>query len=268
MAGLGANLDPSPATRPRLVGRRPATGERAESMSDGLRYLIVNADDFGLSAGVNRGIIMAHQRGIVTSASLMVRYPAAPAAVRIARDCPALSLGLHVDLCEWVYRDDQWQPLYQVVDAADPVAVGGELRRQIDVFRRLAGRDPTHLDSHQHLHRSEPARRVFVEAAADLSVPLRDCSAQVRYNGSFYGQDARGYPCHEALTVESLVRVIEQLPPGWTELGCHPGLDEDIASVYRFERTMETRTLCDPAVRAVLERCGVRLRSFASGASR
>ena len=45
----------------------------------GTRHLIVNADDFGQSAGINRGIIEAHEHGIVTSTSLMVRWPAAGA---------------------------------------------------------------------------------------------------------------------------------------------------------------------------------------------
>src|SRR5207247_11145801 len=52
---------------------------------DDRRDLIVNADDFGQSAGVNRGIIEAHERGIVTSASLMVRWPAANEATAYAR---------------------------------------------------------------------------------------------------------------------------------------------------------------------------------------
>ena len=72
------------------------------------RYLIVNADDFGLSAGVNRGVIEAHERGIVTSASLMVRPPAAAEAAADARAYPELSLGLHVDLGEWSYREGEW----------------------------------------------------------------------------------------------------------------------------------------------------------------
>src|SRR5262245_58763076 len=72
------------------------------------RYLILNADAFGLSAGVNRGIIEAHERGIVTSASVMVRWPAAEEATHYGRANPQLSLGLHVDLGEWAYRDGTW----------------------------------------------------------------------------------------------------------------------------------------------------------------
>ena len=62
-----------------------------------VRYVIVNADDFGSSEGINRGIIEAHETGIVTSASLMVNAPATEAAVELARDHQALSLGLHVN---------------------------------------------------------------------------------------------------------------------------------------------------------------------------
>ena len=62
------------------------------------RFLIVNADDFGQSHGINEGIIAAHEKGIVTSASLMVRYPAASEAASYAQKNPRLSVGLHVDL--------------------------------------------------------------------------------------------------------------------------------------------------------------------------
>ncbi len=71
----------------------------------GERGLIVNADDYGRSSGINRGVIKAHESGIVTSASLMVRWPAAVEAAEYCRDRPDLSLGLHVDLAEWVYVD-------------------------------------------------------------------------------------------------------------------------------------------------------------------
>ncbi|HEU4340947.1 MAG TPA: ChbG/HpnK family deacetylase, partial [Candidatus Binatia bacterium] len=60
------------------------------------KYLIVNADDFGQSHGINRGIITAYGDGIVTSASLMVRWPAAADAAAYARKQPGLSVGLHI----------------------------------------------------------------------------------------------------------------------------------------------------------------------------
>src|SRR5206468_2930594 len=60
------------------------------------KLVVVNADDLGLSPGVNRGIIEAHERGIVTSASLMVRWPAAAEAAAYARSRPQLGVGLHL----------------------------------------------------------------------------------------------------------------------------------------------------------------------------
>ena len=87
------------------------------------RLLIVNADDFGMSAGINRGIAEAHERGIVTSTSLMVRWPAAKDAAVYARARPALGVGLHLDLGEWMYRDGQWFALYRVVAEDDAAAV-------------------------------------------------------------------------------------------------------------------------------------------------
>src|SRR5947209_5936730 len=101
------------------------------------RRLIVNADDFGLSPGVNAGILEAHARGIVTSTSLMVRWPAAAAAAAQAREHPRLGLGLHVDLGEWIYRDGSWQPLYEVVPLGDAGAVAVEVARQLDRFQSL-----------------------------------------------------------------------------------------------------------------------------------
>src|SRR5262245_29538363 len=104
----------------------------------------------------------------------MVRWPAAAAAAEYARAHPELSLGLHLDFGEWAYRDEAWVPLYQVVPPDDPSAAAAELARQLERFRALAGRDPTHLDSHQHVHREEPLRSLAAAAAERLGVPLRE----------------------------------------------------------------------------------------------
>src|SRR5258708_35880261 len=79
------------------------------------RYLIVNADDFGHSSAVNRGVTYAHDQGIVTSASLMVRWPAAVQAAEYARARPGLSLGLQLDFGEGIYKDENCTLVYTVV---------------------------------------------------------------------------------------------------------------------------------------------------------
>ena len=63
------------------------------------KFLIVNADDFGASAGVNRGIVECHTRGVVTSTSLMVAGRAVDEAVALSRAHPDLAVGLHFDVC-------------------------------------------------------------------------------------------------------------------------------------------------------------------------
>ncbi len=221
------------------------------------RALIVNADDLGASHGTNAGIARAHERGIVTSASLMVDGAAAEEAAHYARTHDALSVGLHVDLGEWVHRDGRWIARYERTPAER------EIPRQLERFRALLGRDPTHLDSHQHVHREKPAASLLGELAALLGVPLRGCGA-IAYCGEFYGQTGKGEPLPELVSAAALVAIVERLPAGVTELGCHPGLDAALDSDYRLERLVEVEALCDPRVRAALARERVQLRGFAA----
>lgn len=225
------------------------------------RCLIVNADDFGQSPGVNQGIIESFEHGIVTSASLMVRWPAAPAAAEFARNHRELSLGLHLDLGEWTYREGEWAPVYVVVSTNDAPAIAEEISRQLAQFCTLVGRKPSHLDSHQHVHRKEPVRSILLQVSRTLSVPLRHFSG-AHYCGGFYGQTAQGQPNPDGLSAERLMQTLAALPAGITELGCHPGLGDDVDSMYRTERAQEQKTLCDPRIRMLLTIEGIKLRSF------
>ncbi len=227
----------------------------------GDRRLVVNADDFGLSAGVNAGILRAHTEGIVTTTSLMVRGAAAQDAVAAVAQHPRLAVGLHVDLAEWACVDGEWSTTYQLVDTDDGAAVAQELERQLERFRELTGRDPSHLDSHQHAHREEPVRSILGRRAKELRVPLRH-HGRVRYCGAFYGQGHDGTPLPEAITVPALGRLIAELPEGATELCCHPAARVGPAMSYGPERLRELESLCDPRVREAIGNAGVRLCTF------
>jgi len=229
------------------------------------RRLIVNADDFGRTAGINRGIAQAHEVGIVTSASLMVDQPAAAEAAGYARSHPGLGVGLHVDLGEWEFQSGAWRAIYE--KATGDGAVHDEAVGQLERFRNLVGRDPTHLDSHQHAHRREPARTALVELASQLGVPLRHFDERVRYCGRFYGQTEEGAPVPDAVTADALIRLLVSLPVGVTELACHPGTAAGLDSSYREEREREVEALCDPRVQRVLEDENIELCSFAEIAS-
>jgi predicted glycoside hydrolase/deacetylase ChbG (UPF0249 family) len=219
-----------------------------------MRYLVVNADDLGASSGVNRGIIEAHERGIVTSASLMTGMPGTEEAARLARRFPTLSVGLHA--CLRIESDEPESESHQ--GGSDRTSLEAQLRR----FEDLVGRPPTHLDSHHHVHTQPPRLALFRELAGRLGVPLRDCSG-VRYCPEFYGQwDAESHP--EQVSVTSLIDLIStEVDHGITELSCHPGLPDDaLVSSYAMERELELRTLCDRCVRRFLEQCGIELLAF------
>jgi predicted glycoside hydrolase/deacetylase ChbG (UPF0249 family) len=192
----------------------------------------------------------------------MVRQPGAADAASYARHRSQLSVGLHLDLGEWVYRDGAWVASYEVVPADDAEAVNAEVSRQVEAFLRLVGRPPTHVDSHQHAHRSEPLLTAARAVGERFRVPLRHFTPGVGYCGDFYGQTGKGEPVPEAISVEALVAILSSLPAGVAELGCHPGDDPALQSVYRQERLREVETLCDPAVRSVLAEGDVRLISF------
>jgi chitin disaccharide deacetylase len=240
------------------------SGNRVHSeASTRAKYLIVNADDFGQSPGINRGIITAHEDGIVTSASLMVRWPAAAEAAAYARRHPRLSVGLHIDLGEQILRAGEWVPLYSVVPLQNESAVRDEISRQLEVFDRSVGHAPTHLDSHQHVHLREPARGILMEIAQRLAVPLRDRSREVSYCGGFYGQADDGTTLQDVITVDGLIRILQTLPPGCTELACHPAAECDVQTLYSQERVEELKVLCDPRLRTAIATMGLELRPFA-----
>ena len=87
------------------------------------RFLVVNADDFGYSPGINRGILECHTNGIVTSTSCMVTGYAVEEAAAISADHPDLSVGLHWD----VFGEDE-----RTFDLEDVGAVRDEFNRQLD----------------------------------------------------------------------------------------------------------------------------------------
>ncbi len=226
------------------------------------RKLIVNADDLGQSPAINKGIIMAHKEGIVTSASLMVRYDSAKDAAEYVSKNPTLGVGLHIDLGEWIYTDGNWSALYEVVSLEDVKAVEQEINSQLESFYTIMKRKPTHIDSHQHVHQRKNIKPVCLALAQRLDITLRGCSSIVNYCGDFYGQSDDGLAFHDAISVEGLIKTIEKIPAGITELACHPSLNSDIKTMYSIERQMEVATLCDKTVRQKLLDAGIGLCSF------
>ncbi|MBI3801986.1 MAG: ChbG/HpnK family deacetylase [Deltaproteobacteria bacterium] len=223
------------------------------------KYLIVNADDFGYAQGVNRGIIAAHEQGVVLSTSLMVDMPYTAEAVGLARKHPGLGVGLH-----FVATDTNGP----IVDLFDVAAIARELGRQYDRFCDLLGRPPTHLDSHHHVHMRRELTPLFIDWAAEHRLPLRSLGP-VHYNGGFYGQwydeEWRVHLAPELISVDNLAQILRALPEGVTELACHPGyVSLDLDSSYAAEREVELRTLSDRRVQTLIHELGILLTNFSA----
>jgi hopanoid biosynthesis associated protein HpnK len=134
-----------------------------------MKELIVNADDFGLTRGINEGIIRAHRDGILTSATLMATGPAFDHAVELAKANPKLGIGCHLvltggqavaphDEIASLVDQDGWLPRTLgkfVVEVSSgrlrTSEIETELRAQIEKIRG-AGIEPTHVDTHKHTH--------------------------------------------------------------------------------------------------------------------
>jgi predicted glycoside hydrolase/deacetylase ChbG (UPF0249 family) len=212
-----------------------------------MKSLIVNGDDFGASKGVNRGVIEAHDRGILTSASMMVDMPGSADAAALSARHPKLGVGLHVVL----------------PSPAESAAAEAEVERQLQRFTELTGRLPTHIDTHHNVHRDDDGLLpIFLAVAKHHGLPLRGHCA-VRLIPTFYGQ-WDGETHLEAVSPNALARIVEtEVEDGFSELCCHPGhVDADLASSYRGEREAELETLCDPSVAALLSEQDIHLATF------
>ena len=215
-----------------------------------MRSLIVNADDFGLSAGVTDGILEAHSHGIVTSTSLMVFEAAAERAARAAHDQPSLSVGLH-----FVEPDP--------VDLDDPDQAAAAFAEQLGRFRELTGADPTHVDSHHHVHAEEDRMATFAQLVAPLGVPLRH-DGRVAYIGGFWAQWEPDVTELRYVSRDFLLELVRtEALEGFTELACHPArITGDFSSSYLDERAVELQTLTGPGLREEIGELGVRLVSY------
>jgi len=215
-----------------------------------MRQLIVNADDLGLSPGVNDGIVEAHANGIVTSASLMVNRPGADHAAGLLGSHPALSVGLH-------FEEDHLH------DLDDPAQAGELFEAQLERFRELTGAEPTHIDSHHHVHADDERLQLFRALAEPLGVPVRH-DGRVAYIGGFWAQWEVGVTNLGYIRRPFLVHLISNEALGnVAELACHPAkVTGDFRSSYLEERAVELATLTEPGLQAEIEALGITLVSY------
>ncbi len=248
-----------------------------------MKRLIVNADDFGRTPGISAGTLEAHRGGIVTSATAMVLEDPAGRGIReaLAR-APRLSLGLHLTLTgggrpaaaigdlPTLAPGGRFVRRLEDLPASIPEReVRAEIHAQIEVFRVLAGREPSHLDSHHHAALHPSIQPVFGAVARERSLPVRAASGEARSilrKAGVRTPDAFLDGFHgEGVSFESLERILEALKDGVSELMCHPAEVDDAlraGSRYADERDAEREILCEPSIRERVRSLAIELIGF------
>ncbi len=282
-----------------------------------MKYLIVNADDFGLTSGVNRAIIEAHTHGILTSATLMANMPAFEQAVQLAKEHPSLGVGLHFNITQGfpVAAASTVGSLLNEHGAFCGTStalfrrwLAGKLQvREIEIELRAqiekvlqTGLKLTHVDSHKHAHALPPVcdamantikgydiqavrlpreRWRFAGFNAPIKLLTQNLAAVglahlsrtsegkflrsgVKTTDGFYGLTQTGF-----WNKRWLLELISSLPPGVSELMCHPGHnDRELGQVQTRltdSRQVEFSLLTDPDVISIVAEANVRLINFA-----
>ena len=248
-----------------------------------MKRLIVNADDFGRSAGVDRGIIRAHRDGIVTSTTLMTNAPQAEDAGALARATPTLDVGVHLVL---TYA----RPLTDPARIPSLVRADGSFGRPSELLAReierdealieyraqfaragkLIGHAPSHIDTHHWVHDHPALSAAVCQLAVETGAAARTHTPRQRDEYRAKGVRTTDHFVREFqhpghIELADLLAVIARLEDGVTELMCHPGEPDPelvATSAYGRERPIELATLTDPRVRAALERDHIALTTF------
>ena len=264
-----------------------------------MKRLIINSDDYGRTPEISRGIRAAHLRGVVTSTTCMMNIPTTRDDIAIAlQETPVLGLGVHLvltmgkplhgrergsSLTDEHGNFFKLARLFEQLSTIDVQEVKEEWRAQIDAFVAAVGRKPTHLDSHHHSsYFSAELFRAMLELAEEY-----ECAIRFPFNDPVAPELQAAYPhvpvllrkfrpphpdrfiadfYDEGATYEQLVKILNQLEDGVSEVMCHPGyVDEAFAgeSVYHRQRERELDILTDASIKEMIERNGIRLITFA-----
>jgi predicted glycoside hydrolase/deacetylase ChbG (UPF0249 family) len=261
--------------------------------------LIINADDFGLTKGVNRGIIECHEAGVVTSTTLMVQGAAAEEAATLAAQIPGLGIGLHLNLTAGLPVLSAGQ-VPSLVNRNGVFPGKGQMLRRLTTGRvrtrdllaeieaqiarcRVLGVEPTHVDSHHHIHAHPYLRVVLRRACRSAGIEKMRNYKTLSCSTSFAamalwsaellapGKPLDG-PTHlfgvDVMANEDYTAHIKPLLEkcaGTLEVMCHPGYyDKTLETVtsYGVEREAELRSLLDSKLARLLRESDIEMVSY------
>lgn len=204
--------------------------------------LIINADDFGYSEGINLGITAAHRKGILTSTTMLTNMPGFEHGVKIAENNTNLGIGVHLTLTcgsplledvPSITNNNTFYPLsfYESDFYVDTDDVYREWKAQVEKIL-LAGIKPTHLDSHHHVNRLEPIREVFIRLAEEYNLPVRnnfEVPSSLKTTSRFsldFDQMAEDKEIWKPIKIKNLIQDCKTYHS--VECMCHPGFIDQV----------------------------------------
>jgi len=251
------------------------------------RRLIINADDCNLTPGVTRGILKSHDQGILTSTTFLINLPLEERTIRELKKRTKLGVGIHLN-----------------VTLASPVSPAGripsllkasgvfrrpdnyrkrppslkdltlEYEAQIRLFEKRFGRKPDHLDTHHHLHDHPLFFKALASVARKWKLPVRRSRI---FQLSEFGREAQPLRTTDFLfgnlearshwEKDSFLGVVECLPDGTSEIGCHPAYcDAGLRQISSFRevREEELSIFSDRKLRRTLSELGIELIRFSN----
>ena len=249
-----------------------------------MRRLIINADDCNLTPGVTRGILLAHDRGVVTSTTLLMNLPLSDETVRQLKKRKDLGLGVHLNVTlgkplsvpsqipslvkpEGLFRrpDDYRKKMPSRKDLV------GEYESQIRLFEKRFGTQPDHVDTHHHLHELPVFFEAFASVARKWKIPVRRSvlfgrldsreTAALKTTDYLFGNLEAKFLWQPG----PFWGVVENLPEGTSEIACHPGFyDADLRrmSSLRQMREAELKLFSGSPLRKKLADLGIELIRF------
>ncbi|MGG0716096.1 chitin disaccharide deacetylase [Robertmurraya massiliosenegalensis] len=219
--------------------------------------VIFNADDFGLTTGINDGVIESHINGLVDSATLMMNGLAVEHAVLAAKKTPSLKVGIHLvltwgkplskDVPDLINEEEffKYRNTYAQSETPNVEQVELEWKTQIEAFLKT-GLELHHIDSHHHIHGWEPLKDVVLKLANEYQVPVRKVDSLSAHKEillsnelylDFYGSGVS----------EDIFEKLKEFESDSVEVMCHPAyVDDDLRTVssYCELRERELELLC------------------------
>ena len=247
--------------------------------------LLINADDFGFSKGVNYAIFECFKQGTISSTSMMVNMPAFDHAIELMKQNPGLfHVGLHLGpsvdysilkgLKTLTDDNGHFYHIEEIIANADIEEVRQEYQAQMDKFL-ATGFKPTHID--WHWCHTPVQIQVAMELAKKYNIPLRAHSKEIEERFSNYGvkfvsnhyNDFYNHNQKEPITTpENLIKILKaRLEEGCPEMSMmvHPAfVDQHLMTLssYNVIRTIELQTLLDPSVIEFIQANNIEMISY------